>query len=102
MEKHSRFFFYFFLFNDILFSSLFVYTLDSMPKVKPRIPSASLSQTVTVDETVMAAASQNITAYAANTEQSQRYKQALMDPCPQLNVSIFQHFSFSLCQDGGL
>ncbi|XP_053182770.1 nibrin [Scomber japonicus] len=42
------------------------------PKVTPRIPSASLSQHVAVDETVLPAASQNITAYAANTETSQR------------------------------
>ncbi|XP_032415014.1 nibrin isoform X2 [Xiphophorus hellerii] len=48
--------------------------IDSDPaqKVKPRIPSASLSQSVTVDETVLPAASQNITAYAVNTETSQR------------------------------
>uniref|UniRef100_A0A3P8RVL2 Nibrin n=1 Tax=Amphiprion percula TaxID=161767 RepID=A0A3P8RVL2_AMPPE len=45
---------------------------DSAPKVKPRIPSASLSQSVAVDETVLPAATQNITAYAANTETSQR------------------------------
>ncbi|KAM3614913.1 uncharacterized protein V6R79_020761 [Siganus canaliculatus] len=45
---------------------------ESVPKVNPRIPSASLSQSVAVDETVLPAASQNITAYAVNTEQSQR------------------------------
>uniref|UniRef100_A0A3Q1GTJ5 Nibrin n=1 Tax=Acanthochromis polyacanthus TaxID=80966 RepID=A0A3Q1GTJ5_9TELE len=45
---------------------------DSAPKVKPRIPSSSLSQSVAVDETVLPAATQNITAYAANTETSQR------------------------------
>uniref|UniRef100_A0A096M638 Nibrin n=1 Tax=Poecilia formosa TaxID=48698 RepID=A0A096M638_POEFO len=44
---------------------------DPVQKVKPRIPSASLSQSVTVDETVLPAASQNITAYAVNTETSQ-------------------------------
>lgn len=44
---------------------------ESVPKVKPRIPSASLSQSVAVDETVLPAASQNITAYAVNTEPSQ-------------------------------
>ncbi|XP_054477410.1 nibrin [Anoplopoma fimbria] len=44
---------------------------DSAPKVEPRIPSASLSQSVAVDETVLPAASQNITAYAVNTEPSQ-------------------------------
>lgn len=44
----------------------------SVPKVTPRIPSASLSQNVAVDETVLPAASQNITAYAVNTETSQR------------------------------
>ncbi|XP_033496569.2 nibrin isoform X1 [Epinephelus lanceolatus] len=41
---------------------------ESAPKVEPRIPSASLSQSVAVNETVLPAASQNITAYAANTE----------------------------------
>ncbi|XP_054903415.1 nibrin [Poeciliopsis prolifica] len=45
---------------------------DPAQKVKPRIPGASLSQSMTVDETVLPAASQNITAYAANTETSQR------------------------------
>ncbi|XP_030014179.1 nibrin [Sphaeramia orbicularis] len=45
---------------------------EPVPKVKPRIPSASLSQSVAVDETVLPATSQNITAYAANTEPSQR------------------------------
>ncbi|XP_038146118.1 nibrin [Cyprinodon tularosa] len=49
-------------------------TKDSEPacEIPPRIPSASLSQNMTVDETVLAAASQNVTAYAANTETSQR------------------------------
>uniref|UniRef100_A0A3Q2QWD4 Nibrin n=1 Tax=Fundulus heteroclitus TaxID=8078 RepID=A0A3Q2QWD4_FUNHE len=45
---------------------------DPAPKIKPRMPSASLSQSATVDETVLPAASQNITAYAVNTETSQR------------------------------
>lgn len=45
---------------------------ESAPKLAPKIPSASLSQIGAVDETVLAAASQNITAYAANTETSQR------------------------------
>ncbi|XP_026228135.1 nibrin isoform X2 [Anabas testudineus] len=44
---------------------------ESVPKVKPRIPSASLSQSVAVDETVLPASSQNITAYALNTEPSE-------------------------------
>nr|XP_057940096.1 nibrin isoform X2 [Doryrhamphus excisus] len=44
---------------------------DTVPKVKPRSLSASLSQHVAVDETVLPAASQNITAYAVNTETSQ-------------------------------
>ncbi|KAM4735204.1 LOW QUALITY PROTEIN: nibrin [Anableps anableps] len=47
---------------------------DPAQKVKPRIPSASLSQSMSVDETVLPAASQNITAYAVNTETSQRMK----------------------------
>ncbi|XP_035528315.1 nibrin isoform X1 [Morone saxatilis] len=46
-------------------------TSESEPKVNPRIPSASLSESVAVDETVLPAASQNITAYAVNTEPSQ-------------------------------
>ncbi|XP_037532886.1 nibrin [Nematolebias whitei] len=45
---------------------------DSEPKIRPRIPSASLSQSVAVDETVLPAASQNVTAYAVNTETTQR------------------------------
>lgn len=44
---------------------------ESMPKVKAGIPSASLSQSVAVDETVLPAPSLNVTAYAANTEPSQ-------------------------------
>ncbi|XP_037641123.1 nibrin isoform X1 [Sebastes umbrosus] len=44
---------------------------EAAPKVSPRIPSASLSQSTAVDETMLPAASQNITAYAANTEPSQ-------------------------------
>ncbi|KAM9353959.1 nibrin [Symphorus nematophorus] len=47
---------------------------QSAPKVNPRIPNASLSQTVMVNETVLPAASQNITAYAVNTEPSQGIK----------------------------
>ncbi|XP_070768184.1 nibrin [Enoplosus armatus] len=45
---------------------------DLVTNVKPRIPSSSLSQNVAVDETVLPAASQNITAYAVNTETSQK------------------------------
>nr|XP_019949080.1 PREDICTED: nibrin isoform X1 [Paralichthys olivaceus] len=45
---------------------------DSAPKVTARIPSASLSQSVAVDETVLPAATQNITAYAVNTEPFER------------------------------
>ncbi|KAL6109517.1 nbn [Pungitius sinensis] len=44
---------------------------ESAPKVGPRIPTASLSQSAPVDETVLPAASQNVTAYVANTEPSQ-------------------------------
>lgn len=56
--------------------------LDSVAKVAPRIPSASLSQSVAVEETVLPAASQNITAYAVNTEMSQRYaKHQQTPPC---------------------
>uniref|UniRef100_A0A8D3CG12 Nibrin n=1 Tax=Scophthalmus maximus TaxID=52904 RepID=A0A8D3CG12_SCOMX len=47
---------------------------ESVSKVKPRIPSASLSQNVAVDETVLPASTQNITAYAVNTEPSERYR----------------------------
>ncbi|XP_017280594.1 nibrin [Kryptolebias marmoratus] len=45
---------------------------DSTPNITPRIPGASLSQNVAVNETVLPAASQNVTAYAANTEETQR------------------------------
>ncbi|XP_054638188.1 nibrin [Dunckerocampus dactyliophorus] len=51
---------------------------DTVPKVKPRIPSASLSQHVAVDETVLPAASQNITAYAVNTETPQKTERCQM------------------------
>ncbi|XP_068998908.1 nibrin isoform X1 [Embiotoca jacksoni] len=44
---------------------------ESAPKVKTRIPSASLSQNMAVNETVLPAASQNMTAYAVNTESTQ-------------------------------
>lgn len=47
---------------------------DSVAKVTPRIPSASLSQSIAVDETMLPEASQNITAYAVNTELSQRMR----------------------------
>uniref|UniRef100_A0A674BDI5 Nibrin n=1 Tax=Salmo trutta TaxID=8032 RepID=A0A674BDI5_SALTR len=40
-------------------------------RMKPTIPGTTLSQNAPVDETVMPAASQNITAYAVNTEPSQ-------------------------------
>ncbi|XP_020497593.3 nibrin [Labrus bergylta] len=51
---------------------------ETAPKVPTRIPSASLSQSVAVDETVLPAASQNITAYAANTETSQRTQRCVV------------------------
>lgn len=51
--------------------SICVCGLESVLKVHPRIVSASLSQSAAVDETVLLAASQNITAYAVNTETSQ-------------------------------
>ncbi|XP_057691037.1 nibrin [Corythoichthys intestinalis] len=44
---------------------------DKATVTTARIPSASLSQYPAVDETVLPAASQNITAYAINTETSQ-------------------------------
>ncbi|XP_028282109.1 nibrin [Parambassis ranga] len=44
------------------------------PQIQPRLPSASLSQNMAVDETVLPAASQNITAYVVNTEPSQGIK----------------------------
>lgn len=55
-------------------------TADSAPtlKVNPRIPSASLSQSLAVDETALAAASHNVTAYVVNTEPSQRLQQNLV------------------------
>ncbi|XP_061737920.1 nibrin [Nerophis ophidion] len=45
--------------------------IDSVTKVEPRIPSASLSQHFAVNETVLPTTSQNITAYVINTETSQ-------------------------------
>lgn len=67
----------FYLFIVFLsFVSVFVLVLDLAPKVEPRIPGASLSQSVAVEETVLPAASQNITAYAVNTEPSQGYRRA--------------------------
>lgn len=51
--------------------SLCVCGLESVLKAHPRIVSASLSESAAVEETVLAAASQNITAYAVNTETSQ-------------------------------
>ncbi|TKS82052.1 Nibrin Nijmegen breakage syndrome protein 1 -like protein [Collichthys lucidus] len=60
---------------------------ESLPKVNPRIPSASMSQSVAVDETVLPAASQNITAYVANTEQSQGCHQAFTDTRPLTELS---------------
>ncbi|XP_071385351.1 nibrin [Centroberyx affinis] len=44
---------------------------ESIQNMKPRIASATLSQNTAVDETVLPAASQNITAYALNTEPTQ-------------------------------
>ncbi|KAJ0000411.1 hypothetical protein NQD34_012253 [Periophthalmus magnuspinnatus] len=52
-------------------SSRVLSVVDSVSKMKSRIPSASLTQSVAVDETVLPAPSLNITAYAANTEPSQ-------------------------------
>uniref|UniRef100_A0A3Q3Q4A4 Nibrin n=1 Tax=Monopterus albus TaxID=43700 RepID=A0A3Q3Q4A4_MONAL len=49
---------------------------EFVPNWKPRIPSASLSPSMVVDETVLPAPSQNITAYAPNTEPSQGYRLA--------------------------
>ncbi|XP_062847064.1 nibrin [Trichomycterus rosablanca] len=55
-------------------------SLDSESvRVKPVIPGGTLSQNAAVDETVLPAASLNITAYAANTEQSQ--SSSRMDVC---------------------
>ncbi|XP_077382303.1 nibrin isoform X2 [Festucalex cinctus] len=50
-------------------------TTDAATKTTSRIPSASLSQYVAVAETALPAASQNITAYAANTATSQTPEQ---------------------------
>ncbi|CAB1459814.1 unnamed protein product [Pleuronectes platessa] len=55
---------------------------ESAPKVTPRIPSASLSQSMAVNETVLPAASQNITAYAVNTEPFER-----LAPCNVTGVT---------------
>ncbi len=45
--------------------------LTESMKVKPVIAAATLSQNTAVDETALAAPSQNITAYVVNTELSQ-------------------------------
>lgn len=66
-------FFFFSVIHFLWFISVFVYVSESAPKVQPRIPSASLSQSMAVEETVLPAASQNITAYAVNTERTQGY-----------------------------
>lgn len=68
----------------LTFFSVFicVYGLDMIPKVNHRMQCASLSQSAAVDETVLPAASQNITAYAVNTEPSEGYQQALTVICP--------------------
>uniref|UniRef100_A0AAR2IMD2 Nibrin n=1 Tax=Pygocentrus nattereri TaxID=42514 RepID=A0AAR2IMD2_PYGNA len=42
-------------------------------RMRSAIPAATLTQNTTVDETVLPAASQNITAYVANTETSQSF-----------------------------
>lgn len=91
IEKH---FHLFHLFVSDLFVS-FVCVLDTVSKMKPRIPSASLSQSTAVDETMLPAASQNITAYAANTEQSQRYGQALTGTHYVLKLSKFDILVFA-------
>lgn len=75
------------------FYYIFVYVLESAPKVTPRIPSASLSQHVTVDETVLPAVSQNITAYAANTETSQRYKHTFTDSQLKFTILVILLFT---------
>lgn len=51
-------------------------------KVKARLPNASMSQSVEVNETILPAASQNITAYAVNTETSQE-----MDVCNEAGIT---------------
>ncbi|KAI4890636.1 hypothetical protein NFI96_016966 [Prochilodus magdalenae] len=49
-------------------------------RVKSAIHAATLSQNATVDETVLPAASQNITAYVANTETSQSFSRTPTGP----------------------
>lgn len=78
-KTHKSFYIYLFSYTFPWIALFLFCVLDSVPKVTPRIPSASLSQSVAVDETVLPAASQDITAYAANTETSQRFRQALTD-----------------------
>ncbi|KAL7886675.1 hypothetical protein AOLI_G00043960 [Acnodon oligacanthus] len=48
-------------------------------RMRSAIPAATLTQNATVDETVLPAASQNVTAYVANTETSQSFSR--MDGC---------------------
>lgn len=78
---------------------LCVYGLDTTPKVNHRMQSASLSQSVAVDETVLPAASQNITAYAVNTEPSEGYQQALTVTCPFQVKACLTCFILLIYQD---
>ncbi|XP_070822387.1 nibrin [Chaetodon trifascialis] len=71
---------------------------ESEPKVNPRIPSASLSQSVAVDETVLPAASQNITAYAVNTELSQGTERREVTEVTAVGETPEKRQSQSACQ----
>lgn len=78
---------------NMVYSFLSVYGSEPIPKVNPRISNASLSQGAAVDETVLPAASQNITAYAVNTEPSQGYQPAHTATCCLHDKSYSLHSS---------
>ncbi|KAM8826464.1 nibrin [Synchiropus picturatus] len=56
--------------------------VTSEPAAKVRVPNSSMSQRMEVNETVLPAVSQNITAYAVNTEPSQE-----MEVCKEAGIT---------------
>ncbi|XP_056142395.1 nibrin isoform X2 [Lampris incognitus] len=71
-----------------------IWVSDLVQSTKPRIPSATLSQNATVEETVLPAASRNVTAYVANTEPSQG--------CNTCTVAETMSSSFNTVEDTAL
>lgn len=78
----------------IRFRPCLLFFLESAPEVAPRIPTSSLSQSAAVDETALPAASQNITAYAANTEPSQGYRRARLRARVTFDLKWSTNFPF--------